>query len=48
MISVVHNIGNAGTAVTSCTLTLGLETRDAAQIAEIRRKLAEAGFALVE
>ena len=48
VISVVHNIGNAGTAVTSCTLTLGLETRDAAQIAEIRRKLAEAGFALVE
>ena len=48
VISVVHNIGNAGTAVTSCTLTLGLETRDAAQIEEIRRKLAEAGFALVE
>ncbi len=48
VISVVHNIGNAGTAVTSCTLTLGLETRDAAQIAEIRRKLAEAGFALAE
>ncbi len=48
VISVVHNIGNAGTAVTSCTLTLGLETRDAAQIAEIREKLTQAGFALVE
>ncbi len=48
VISVVHNMGNAGTAVTSCTLTLGLETRDAAQIAEIRARLAEAGFALVE
>ncbi|MBR5345767.1 MAG: threonine ammonia-lyase [Clostridia bacterium] len=48
VISVVHNIGNAGTAVTSCTLTLGLETRDAAQIAEIRQKLGEAGFELVE
>ncbi|MBQ6174255.1 MAG: threonine ammonia-lyase [Clostridia bacterium] len=48
VISVVHNVGNAGTAVTSCYLTLGLETRDAAQIAEIREKLTAAGFTLTE
>ncbi len=48
VISVIHNVGNAGTAVTSCTLTLGLETRDAAQIAQIRERLSEAGFRLVE
>ena len=48
VIAVVHNMGNAGTAVTSCTLTLGLETRDFAQIEEIRRRLTEAGFALTE
>ena len=47
VVSVVHNVGNAGSAVTSCILTLGLETRDFAQIEEIRRKLTDSGFRLL-
>ena len=47
VVSVVHNVADAGTAVTSCFLTLGLETRDFEQIEEIRRKLGEAGFRVV-
>ncbi len=47
VVSVVHNVADAGTAVTSCFLTLGLETRDFAQIEEIRTKLGEAGFRVV-
>lgn len=47
VVSVVHNMGDAGMAVTSCFLTLGLETRDAEQIAEIRRRMAEEGFRIV-
>ena len=35
-------------AITSCTLKLSLETRDAAQIEEIRRELTQAGFHLVD
>ena len=31
-------------AVTSCFLTLGLETRDFEQIAQIRERLTAAGF----
>ncbi len=48
VVSVVHNVGNAGSAVTSCILTLGLETRDFAQIGEIRRKLTDSGFRLMD
>ena len=48
VVSVVHNVGNAGSAVTSCVLTLGLETRDFAQIEQIRQRLAENGFRLAE
>ena len=47
VVSVVHNVADAGTAVTSCFLTLGLETRDFAQIEEIRTKLGDAGFRVV-
>ena len=34
-------------AITSCFLKLGLETRDAAQIEQIRTELTKAGFQLV-
>ena len=48
VVNVVHNTGNIGSAVTSCFLTIGLETRDFAQIEEIRRRLGEAGFRIVD
>ena len=44
VVSVFHGHSDANTAVTSCSLTLGLETRDFEQIAEIKRRLAEEGF----
>ena len=34
-------------AITSCFLKLGLETRNAAQIEEIKQRLTQAGFELV-
>ena len=47
VISVHHDRSDANMAITSCFLKLGLETRDKEQIAEIRAKLTEAGFKLV-
>lgn len=47
VVSVHHDRGDASMAITSCFLKLGLETRDHAQIEEIRRALTEAGFHLV-
>lgn len=48
VISVQHGHSDINMAVTSCILTLGLETRDHAQIKEIRKVLAENGFTLVD
>ncbi len=47
VVSVFHGHSDANTAVTSCTLTIGLETRDFQQIEEIKRRLTEEGFTLV-
>ncbi len=47
VVSVIHGHSDTSMAVTSCFLTLGLETRDFEQIGEIRRRLTEAGFHIV-
>ena len=47
VISVYHDRGDVNMAITSCFLKLGLETRNEAQIKEIRAKLLEEGFQLV-
>ena len=47
VVSVVHGHSDTSMAITSCFLTLGLETRDFAQIEEIRRRLTEEGFRIV-
>lgn len=47
VVSVHHDRGDTSMAITSCFLKLGLETRDHAQIEEIRHALTEAGFHLV-
>lgn len=47
VVSVHHDRGDASMAITSCFLKLGLETRDAEQIQQIREELTKAGFTLV-
>lgn len=47
VVSVHHNRGDVNMAINSCYLTLGLETRDHAQIAKIRKELSKKGFKLV-
>lgn len=47
VVSVHHDRGDTSMAITSCFLKLGLETRDHAQIEEIRKALTDAGFHLV-
>lgn len=47
VVSVHHDRSDANMAITSCFLKLGLETRDAAQIEQIRTELTKAGFQLV-
>ncbi len=47
VVGVQHNNGDVNMAVTACYLKVDLETRDHAQIAEIKTKLLEAGFQLV-
>ena len=47
VVSVHHDRSDANMAITSCFLKLGLETRDAVQIEQIKQKLTEAGFKLV-
>ena len=47
VVSVHHDRGDTSMAITSCFLKLGLETRDEAQIEEIRAALTQAGFRLV-
>lgn len=48
VVSVFHGHSDANTAVTSCTLTIGLETRDFEQIEQIKRRLRDEGFTLTE
>ena len=47
IISVLHERSDTNMAITSCFLTVGLETRDFDQIREIREALANAGFRIV-
>ena len=47
VVSVLHGHSEANSAVTSCTLTVGMETRDFAQIELIRQRLTEEGFRLL-
>lgn len=47
VISVHHDNSDVNMAINSCFLTIGLETRDAEQIQQIREKLVEYGFKLV-
>lgn len=47
IVSVHHDRGDTNMAITSCFLKLGLETRDAAQIEQIKERLREEGFTLV-
>ena len=47
VVSVYHDRADTSMTITSCYLRLGLETRDQAQIKEIREALAAAGFRLV-
>ena len=47
VVSVHHDRADTNMAITSCFLKLGLETRDAAQIEQIRAELTKAGFQLV-
>lgn len=47
VISVLHERSDANMAITSCYLKIGLETRDAEQIREIRDELNKAGFQIV-
>lgn len=45
--SVHYEPSSVNMAVTSCFITIGMETRDFEQIAEIRRRLTESGFQIV-
>ncbi len=47
VVSVQYDLGDTNMAITSCFLKLGLETRDALQIEEIKQALTKAGFKLV-
>ena len=47
VVSVHHDRSDASMAITSGFLKLGLETRDLAQIQQIRQELTKAGFHLV-
>ena len=47
VVSVQYDLADPNMTITSCFLKLGLETRDAAQIAEIKECLTREGFKLV-
>ena len=47
VVAVHHDRGDANMAITSCFLKIALETRDHAQIEDIKNRLSEAGFTLV-
>lgn len=44
---VIHERSDANMAITSCFLRIGMETRDAEQIRQIRQALTDAGFKIV-
>lgn len=47
VVRVHHNQSDTNMAITSCYLTVSMETRDRAQVEQIKKELAEAGFRLV-
>ncbi len=47
VVSVHHDRGDQNMAINSCFLKIGMETRDQAQIEQIKAKLTEEGFQLV-
>ncbi len=47
VISVHHERSDANMAIASCFLKIGMETRDFAQIEQIKQELSEAGFTIV-
>ena len=47
VVSVLHERSDANMPITSCILKLGLETRDFAQIEEVKKALTDAGFKIV-
>ena len=47
VVSVHHNQSDTNMAITSCYLRVGMETRDHAQVEQIKQELAKAGFKLV-
>ncbi len=47
VVSVHHERSDPNMAITNCFLTVGMETRDSAQIAEIKSALKDAGFHIV-
>ena len=47
VVSVHHERSDANMAIASCFLKIGMETRDFAQIEEIKKALTDAGFTLV-
>ena len=47
IVGVTHERSDASYAVTSCLLRISMETRDFAQIDEIKQKLTEQGFNLI-
>lgn len=47
VVRVHHNQSDTNMAITSCYLRVGMETRDHAQVEQIKQELAKAGFKLV-
>ena len=48
VVSVDYDLSDPNLPISSCVLRMGMETRDQAQIDDIRARLAAAGFSLVE
>lgn len=48
VVSVDYDRSDTNMAINDCYLRIGMETRNHAQIEEIRKKLSEAGFTLVK
>ena len=48
VVSVDYDLTDPDLPISSCTLRIGMETRDQAQIDQIRERLAAAGFALAD
>lgn len=48
VVSVHHESSDANMAISSCFLTIGMETRDFEQIKEIKEKLSKAGYHIVQ